>query len=87
MKRDMNLIKALLEWTESNCDGNMGWTLEEGDIEGYDMETIKYHINLCINAGLLTQFGTLGMGDQRPPAIRDLTWSGHDMLASIRANG
>jgi hypothetical protein len=91
MKRDMNLIRDLLLFYESDC------SIPKPAADG---TTTDEHIIMLIDAGLV--FGTLGVGcidgpmqfspmDGRTIAGKGvqhmmfpLTWAGHDFIAAAR---
>ena len=81
MKRDFNLIRALL--LEIERSEEMVFTTEL-QIEGYDSAQIAYHAALLADAGLIVG------GDSSTTAgprfnIERLTFEGHDFLDAIRA--
>src|SRR5215813_3685824 len=80
MKRDMDIVRHLLLWVESDR------TLQlPSDVT---QETFAYHAQLMIDAGLIE--GTVHYGSRRgiraPDAfhIQRLTWAGHDFLEAAR---
>ncbi len=80
MKRDMDLIRGILQKLES-CDDPYGLD-ELPDIEGYKPEQVSYHVKLLWDAGLLTAEPL----DEAGVAYTDfmnlnLTWTGQDFLA------
>jgi hypothetical protein len=83
MKRDMDLIRAILQKVES-CEDP--WGLHEMlDIEGYNQNQISYHIKLLHEAGLLDAREVSEMG---PNGFRwwpgSLTWAGQDFLNAAK---
>ena len=82
VKRDMDLVRLILIETQN---GN-----PNGDINGYDIDNLKYHRKLAIDIGLLEG----KIQDNRAntsvvPAnvfVKDLTWSGHDFIDSIASD-
>jgi hypothetical protein len=86
MKRDMDLIRELmlkLEAIPLRAGGiyHIEPHHEEVRVEGYDLDTIAYHLSLIKDAGLVDS-GTLnpmvGIG------FRGFTWAGHDFIDSVR---
>lgn len=80
MKRDMDLIRAILLALEEQSAYPRAINLE---IEGYDKETISFHIMLLDEAGLIEAFdatthGSLNWMPQR------LTWDGYEFLEAAR---
>ncbi len=76
MKRDMDLVRKLLEAVES--------TVEEQDgipvLEGFSESEVDYHIVLLMEAGLVhgnrDEVGALGFSR--------LSWDGHEFLDAAR---
>lgn len=82
MKRDMDLIRfVLLEARSGNPNG---------EIYGYDDDDLKYHRKLAIEFGLLEGKVQDNHTDKTniPAAVfvKDLTWTGHDLLDSIESD-
>lgn len=80
MKRDMNLARRILLEVEK-------WPPEGGggqiDVQGYDQQTISYHIMLLSEAGLLKGRDASGVGDICWFVDR-LTWEGHEFVEAAR---
>lgn len=82
MKRDLELVKLILEHFEDKSD----WHGEKVvPIESYEQKLVDYHIQIMYEAGLLNA----------EPAITDngriydalpfrLTWQGHEFLDNIK---
>lgn len=84
MKRDMDLIRAILLRIESEAHGFAPNKLE---IDGYTQEEIEYHAVLLGEARLAEVFEITCEGDKSPQAkIIRLTWLGHEFLDSAREN-
>jgi hypothetical protein len=87
MRRDMDLIRALVLKLEA-MPRKPGIVEElsagEGEMifEGYSSDEIDYHLNLIVEAGLLTTHGTMTSGSI---LFDRLTWAGHDFVDSIRS--
>jgi len=82
MKRDMELVRALLMKVESYPSGYAPEKIQIGD---YTEEQIKYHSFLLDEAGLVKAVDLTGMGSSIPEAqIIRLTWNGHEFLDSAR---
>lgn len=79
MKRNMDLIRLILIETQN---GNLN-----GEIDGFDMDDLKYHRKLAIDAGLLQGRSQDDMENSSVvPSnvlVKDLTWNGHDFIDSI----
>ena len=83
MKRDMALIKALLEHVENLCGGD--W-IDAPSLPNYTDRQIHYHIDLCQQADFLETKKTTGPDSPYARfAVRNLTWPGHEMLDHLRA--
>ncbi len=79
MKRDMNLVREILIWTENQEHGRVG---KNPVIEGYSEEQIGYHVYLMNNANLVKAFDVTTMSDRSPNArLLELTWKGHEFLS------
>lgn len=80
MKREMELIRAILLAVESDEDPSK--------LEGYDANTIKYHKILIIERELVrgSVQDTIGNKLKMPTHvdIESLTWEGHEFLDAVR---
>lgn len=74
MKRDMELIRALLLRTEG----------AEVDLSSWTDEQVVYHEVLLIDAGLVEGEKLQTMGAPPQAMIFRLTWEGHDFIDSAR---
>lgn len=81
MKRDMRVVRAILEWAET-----LSGTVSVADTDpattrrNMSYDVVRYHILLCIDAGLL-----LGdISDTQAPTVSMLTWQGHDVLEQLK---
>lgn len=84
MKRDMDLIRAILLAAEASPTGFAHKACEQ--IEGYTREQIGYHVYLLIDAGLAQGADITHRGSSGPEAILTcLTSAGHDFLDSARS--
>ena len=87
MKRDMDLIRAILLKTETDTHGFAPQTQME--IPNYTQEEINYHIFLLGQAGLATVIDLTDFSDQtKSPEARiiNLTWQGYEFLDLAREN-
>lgn len=83
MKRDMDLIRAMLLAIEAD---NHGFAPEMA-IDGYTQEQIGYHAVLLGEAGLAKVHDVTHGGSHSPEAlITRLTWEGHEFLDAAREN-
>ncbi|OYP31676.1 DUF2513 domain-containing protein [Rhodopirellula sp. MGV] len=80
MKRDMYLVRKLLEFIETK-----GSRLFKGSIpiEGYERDSVVTHVFLCADAGFI-ELGEETLTNKGPLV---LTWKGCDYLDDIRAKG
>jgi Hypothetical protein (DUF2513) len=81
MKRDMELIRALMLMIESqDQDDDTNF-----EIAGYDGSQIDYHLELLIESKLILGEMRKYMGSSRPtPMIERLSWEGHEFLDNAR---
>jgi hypothetical protein len=85
MKRDFKLIRALLLFFEAKPDPK---AIKLPAIDGYDERTIKYHLVLLHDAGLLRCEPIRSNTSDRVIDVIpfDLTWDGHEFLEKIRSD-
>ncbi|MCO8121140.1 DUF2513 domain-containing protein [Stieleria sp. TO1_6] len=78
MKRDMILVRKVLDFVEAN-----GARLFKGSIriEGYEREVINLHLYLLADAGFI-ELGQDTLADKGPLV---LTWKGCDYLDDLRS--
>jgi len=83
MKRDFELIRKLLLFFE---DKQSPEHVEVPPIDGYDKSTIKYHLVLLHDAGLLRCEPIKSSTSDRVIYVIpfDLTWDGHEFLDKVR---
>lgn len=76
MRRDMDLVRGILQRTAS---AEEGWDSEGFD--SYSEELVAYHVGIMIEAGLLSAIDA--SSDDGPSYINcQLTWAGNDFLDS-----
>ena len=82
MKRDIELIKAILEHFEVKGD----WEYEvDVQIEGYDNKIVSYHIQIMYEAGLINgEAVTSNTGRIYAVIPFRLTWLGHEFHDNIK---
>ena len=74
MKRDMELVRKILDKIEAESNPNII------EIDGYEQSVTSHHVRILQDAGFIVQEG------QRPfPPWLRLTWYGHDYLENIRS--
>jgi hypothetical protein len=83
MKRDFELIRKILLFFEEKQSSKM---CEVPPIEGYDETTIKNHLVLLYDAGLLRCEPVRSSTSDRVICVIpfELTWDGHEFLSKIR---
>ena len=86
MKRDMNLIIAILEHLEAQEVAHYG-ALQE--LPGVEIEKtfLAYHGILLVEAGLVEGKRVDYAGAGFEVLIAELTWNGHEFLAATRNKG
>jgi len=84
MKRDFDLIRKLLIFFEEKPSPER---VEVPPIEGYDDLTIKYHLVLLYDAGLLRCEPIKSSTSEHVIYVLpfDLTWQGHEFLQKIKS--
>lgn len=83
MQRDMELVRALLLKIESATEPVDSAALE---VEGFDSESIQYHVRLLAEAELLHAADTANRGNRYAMLVFRLTWNGHEFLDAARDN-
>ena len=82
MKRDMDLVRAILLAMEDHSEG---FAPDVIDVPGFSKDQIRYHAYLLGQANLMDVAVTTTMSDQSPQAMPvSLTWAGHEFLANAR---
>lgn len=83
MKRDIELIRAILCFMEDQPEGrNINWRVE---IDGYTKEQIGFHCRLMAQAGLIEASDTTSMSDHTPTARpNSILWAGYEFLEASR---
>ncbi|MCY3918407.1 MAG: DUF2513 domain-containing protein [Chloroflexi bacterium] len=80
MKRDMAVIRCLLEYIEAH-DKMFQPIHFDDDTFRLPAERVQYHLRLIEDAGFVRTKGTR----QGYLVVEELTWSGHEYLAQLRA--
>ena len=85
MRLDMDLVRTILLTLESGWQPP-GGEMVNPEIPGYDELTIDHHVHLMSQAGLVeaVEGDTLGDSFLSVAYATQLTWAGHQALASIR---
>lgn len=86
MRRDLELIRKLLIFFEEKESSEY---VEVPPITEYDDLTIKYHLALLHDAGLLCCEPVRSSTSDRVIYVLpfDLTWEGHEFLAKVKNDG
>ncbi|MBB3213421.1 DNA-binding transcriptional ArsR family regulator [Herbaspirillum sp. Sphag1AN] len=84
MQRNWDCIRAILLAIEGL--GNTQSHLEASAVDGYDSETVSYHIRMLIEAGLVEGKCIQGISGPVICHASRLTWEGHEFLDKIRSN-
>lgn len=82
MTRDWECIRAILAALDEKGDASS--PLPPDRIAGYDRETVSYHMNLLIEAGLIEGRSLRSAGGPYCMA-QAMTWEGHELLDKIRS--
>ena len=83
MKRDMDLVRKILQHVEGSEDGNINL-----DIPDYSQDKISLHVELMKEAGLIE--ASIHRNSDGPEhkivacVVRRLTWNGHEFLEAAR---
>lgn len=76
MKRDMELVRKLVLFLESNDEVDESTEIE---VEDYDHEAIRYHLALMGEAGLLNVTHC-----RECVIVTGITWQGHEFADLVR---
>ncbi|WP_461637848.1 DUF2513 domain-containing protein [Labilibaculum euxinus] len=84
MKRDLDLVKKVLEYfEEKNARGHE----KDMEINGFDKDQVSYHLIILFEANLIAgESITTNTGRIYDIIPFRLTWSGHEFLDNIRDN-
>lgn len=77
MKRDMKLIREMLERVECLVEG-AEISIAEWEIDDYPTYEIQYNARLCAAAGLFVS------GRATRFSVSGMTWAGHNLLDRLR---
>ncbi len=78
MKRDMNLIRQILEYVEEQTTERRFVRIDDPDLPGHGQKKIDYHVELCNDAGFIRT------ASNSRELILGLTWQGQEKLESMR---
>lgn len=83
MKRHMKLIFLILDYVERTK--NNGVHIPAPEFDDYTRTEVAYHVRLCHEAGYLIVPTKVTEPDE--PAIKRMTWKGHEELDRMRKEG
>ena len=83
MKRDMDLIRAILLAIEAHPLPEIDGYLE---IDDYEDSVVHHHLHLLKEAGYINAYSAVDANADSGFLVQDasLTWGGHELLDSIR---
>ena len=79
MKRDMKLVREILEQVERSID-RRGYI---EDPKGYTRKDVNNHLEMMHQAGLIGDFSTANKPENKT-SVGSITWAGYDLLESLR---
>lgn len=82
MKRDMNLVRAILLAVESCAEPYV--SSASLPMDDWDRAAVLLHLDLMIDAGLIDGEFTEYSGGIGDAYVRRLTWDGYDFLDNVR---
>ena len=76
MRRDMELIRRILEWMAGH---GPQWVMRGAVLSAVEGEAdfVSYHIDLCLQAGFIVS--------GNPQETLQLTWAGHEILDELQS--
>ncbi len=84
MHRDWDLIRNILARIEALP--NTQSVLSPDDVPGVPAETVSYHINILMDAGLIEGNCSKSINAPMHCWANQLTWAGHEFLDEIRSD-
>lgn len=84
IKRNLDLIRALLLWVEANCDGVRLFTSTGVKIQGYELREINFHLMLLQDCGYIDRQYDRKLGRTKFVHFCRMTSQGCDYLDSVR---
>ncbi|WP_447929049.1 DUF2513 domain-containing protein [Vreelandella sp. EE27] len=83
MKRDMNLVRAIL--LDATSQEN-GYVKESPNIDDYTPDQVAHHVYLMWKAGLVEAADTSDSESPSPQALLlSVTWQGHEFIDAARS--
>lgn len=85
MRRDMNLIRAIMLDLESHPEAELN--LQEVALGDHDESVILEHLVLLEEAGMIS-LSVERYGSGEPPlyVVHRITWAGHEFLETVRSD-
>ncbi len=84
MKRDMDLVRRILQAVESS-DGDPRVYVELDFVDEYPRNSVAYHVELLADAGLIKAQDLMSLGEDGYKWMpKRLTSAGHDFLDAAR---
>lgn len=85
MKRDIRVIKYVLEEIERLQKNSEAVSIQFDETDSYPIESLKYHLNLLFEDGSISGTNNYNIGDNEHVSfVNFITNKGHDLLDSLR---
>ncbi|MDK9856127.1 DUF2513 domain-containing protein [Staphylococcus equorum] len=85
MERNIYIMKYVLEEIERLQKDNEPILIQFDETDSYSIESLKYHLNLLFDGGLVSGKNNYGIGDNENVSfVNFITNKGHDFLDSLR---
>ncbi|WP_158221317.1 DUF2513 domain-containing protein [Salimicrobium humidisoli] len=84
MKKDIQIIKYVLEKIEKSQESNEALELNFNQLDAYPAEKIKYHLVLLDDADLINLHIEYPGDNAEWYFVKSITWEGHDLLETLR---
>lgn len=83
MRRDMNLVRSILERVEQ-----AEYPVDADDLidEAHELRTVVYHVKIMAQAGLLDASVSSDFSGNSYATVDGLTWDGQEFLSLVRQN-
>lgn len=82
MKRDLDLVRKILQLMEAGEDASFGRIPE---VDGFTEDQVGFHVHLMAEAGLVSAADCTTLGDSSPKAIpMCITWAGYEFLEAAK---
>lgn len=85
MKRELKVIKYVLEEIERLQQNNRSFQISFDNNDTYSIEQLNYHLTILVGAGFVDANIIRPKGpDNQLNIIKSITWDGHDLLDALR---